>query len=54
MVVCADEMVFGHCCSCGVFSCGYYMVIGVVTKEEIIQQAEVIGIKESEIREIKK
>ncbi len=28
------------------FSCGYYMVIGVVTKEEIIQQAEVVGIKE--------
>ena len=28
------------------FSCGYYMVIGVGTKEEIIQQAEVVGIKE--------
>ena len=28
------------------FSCGYYMVIGVVTKEEIIQQAEVVGIIE--------
>ena len=28
------------------FSAGYYMVIGVGTKEEIIQQAEVVGIKE--------
>lgn len=28
------------------FFCGYYMVIGVVTKEEIIQQAEVAGIIE--------